>query len=123
MSPRSTDYMRLAGEKLDEARTAREAGVVGSVIGIAYYACLFAARAALSERDRYAKTHSGTWALFGELFVRDGGFDAGLSGEVARLRELREAADYDVGPITPGQADAAIRLSERFVAAVRAAWP
>lgn len=30
----------------------------------------YAARAALSEDDRYAKTHSGTWSLFREVFRR-----------------------------------------------------
>jgi uncharacterized protein (UPF0332 family) len=48
-------------------------------VSAAYYAMLYAARAALSEQDRYAKTHSGTWTLFRETFVRDGRFDPALA--------------------------------------------
>jgi integrase len=35
---------------------------------------LFAARAALSERDQDAKTHRGTWSLFHQEFVAGGTF-------------------------------------------------
>ncbi len=35
---------------------------------------LYAARAALSEEDLYAKTHSGSWTLFNDAFVRTSRF-------------------------------------------------
>jgi uncharacterized protein (UPF0332 family) len=47
----------------DRARTARAAltsGSRSSATILGYYAMLYAARAALSEEDRNARTHSGT---------------------------------------------------------------
>ena len=123
MSPRSADLLAEADRKLEDARRALEAGIVASVVGIAYYACLYAARAALSEAGRYAKTHAGTWTLFSEQFVRTGRFDGDLAAEARRLQRLREGADYEAVAVAPEEARAAVDAAERFVAAVRATWP
>ena len=55
--------MEQARERLDDAQ--KIAGMVhpAVLVSAAYYAMLNAARAALSERGEYAKTHSGTWTL------------------------------------------------------------
>lgn len=75
----------------------------------------YAARAALSERDRYARTHRGTWQLFGEVFP---GFDAMLLGESRRAQPKREEADYEAWVPTAEQAGAALDVAGRFLAAV-----
>ena len=84
----------------------------------AYYATLYAARAALSEEDGYAKTHAGTWTLFRRVFVATGRFDSALTSEAQGAQALREGADYDAAPVTERQAEDVIAVAERFVAAV-----
>jgi hypothetical protein len=49
---------------------------------------LYAARAALSERDRLARSHAGTWALFREEFVLTGEFEADLA-QAAQCAQAR----------------------------------
>src|SRR3954451_16725309 len=44
-------------------------GHAATAVSTAYYAMLYAARAALSERDRHARSHAGTWGLFREEFA------------------------------------------------------
>ncbi|MGH3031399.1 MAG: HEPN domain-containing protein [Gaiellaceae bacterium] len=69
MSPRSEEFMAMARDRLALARTALDAGFPSGAVSAAYYAMLSAARAALSEEERLAKTHSGAWSLFHESFV------------------------------------------------------
>jgi uncharacterized protein (UPF0332 family) len=52
-----------------------DSGHAATAISTAYYAMLYAARAALSERDRHARSHAGSWSLFREEFVLTGEFD------------------------------------------------
>jgi uncharacterized protein (UPF0332 family) len=81
---------------------------------------LYAARAALSEEDTYAKTHSGTWTLFGKLFVAEGRFDRGLYGSARETQRLREGADYDAASVPAHLAAAVVDDAARFLAAVGA---
>jgi len=55
---------------------------------------LNAARAALSEQDEHAKTHTGTWTLFSAAFVATGNFDQGLSALARRAKAAREKGLY-----------------------------
>jgi uncharacterized protein (UPF0332 family) len=112
--------MGSANERLRAAHAALAAGFPSVAVSAAYYAALYAARAALSEEDRNAKTHRGAWSLFGELFVSVGRFDSELFAAARRIQELREAADYDAREISKEQAEAIIGEGERFVAAVAA---
>ena len=62
--------------------------------------------------------HSGVVAAFGRIAVRERGFDEKLGGELRRLFELRNAADYSWLD-TPGQAgDEPIAAGQRFVEGV-----
>lgn len=79
---------------------------------------LNAVQAALSEEDRYAKTHAGLWSQFGETFVVTGRFDAGLAKAARRSQRRREDADYAAVFATTAQAAEMVALAERFVAAV-----
>ncbi len=112
--------MASANERLRAAHAALAAGFPSVAVSAAYYGALYAARAALSEEDRYAKTHRGAWSLFGELFVSTGRFDSGLFAAARRIQELREAADYDAREISSEQAQAIIIDGESFVAGVAA---
>ncbi len=81
---------------------------------------LAAARAGLSERERSARTHSGTWHLFHEEFVASGGFDRDLFAEGQRAQQLRWAADYEGEEFAPEEAAAVLGAAERFIATVEA---
>jgi len=114
--------MAQARVRLRGARNALAAGDAAVAVSAAYYAMLYAARAALSEEDLSAKTHSGTWTLFRETFVHSQRFDPELVRRADRTLELRLGADYEAEPVSQSQADAATVLAERFVAAVEALY-
>lgn len=120
MSPRSEELMVGARDRLGAARAALDAGFYSNAASAAYYAMLYAARAALSEEERNAKTHAGTWALFRERFVVTGRFDVGLFSDAHVVQQLREAADYDALMVPSEEAERIIDLAGRFVAAVAA---
>lgn len=120
MSPRSDEFMASADARIRAARAALAAGFPSVAVSAAYYAVLYAARAALSEEDRYAKTHRGVWSLFGELFVSTSRFDSGLVAAARRIQEVREAADYDARDVASDQAQALVIDAETFVARVAA---
>lgn len=110
----------MARDRLALAVTALAAEHPEGAVSAAYYAMLYAARAALSEDERHAKTHSGTWMAFGETFVVPERFDRELAAEAARTQRLREDADYDAARISTTRAEEVIGVAERFVAAVEA---
>jgi uncharacterized protein (UPF0332 family) len=96
--------MDSARERLAGARDALTAGHVDLAVSAAYYAMLYAARAALSERGEYAKTHSGAWTLFSQIFVAPGEFDQALSAFARRAKDAREQGDYEAVPPTAEEA-------------------
>ena len=93
MNPRSDELLSRAHEGLAAARTLVAAAHAATAISTAYYAMLYAARAALSERDRNARSHAGTWAAFREEFVLAGAFPADLVTAARRAQARREASD------------------------------
>jgi uncharacterized protein (UPF0332 family) len=101
--------MDQARDRAALARMALASGHLEGAVSAAYYAMLYAARAALSERDEYARTHGGTWHLFHERYVATGAFDQDLHAMAHRAQHAREGGDYEA--ITPSRADA-----EAFVA-------
>ncbi len=112
--------MAGARERIKGSRAVLAAGYPAVALSSAYYAALYAARAALSEEDRYAKTHAGTWNLFRECFLSTGRFDSDVFASARRMQEAREAGDYDARTIPAAQAEVAVADAERFVAAVTA---
>jgi uncharacterized protein (UPF0332 family) len=120
VSPRSEEFLAGADERLRAAKATLAAGANGASVSASYYAMLYAARAALSERETYAKTHTGTWELFREEFVLSGSFDAELVHEAQRAQVLRWRSDYDALVVSAAEAEEWLQTAERFVAAVRA---
>jgi uncharacterized protein (UPF0332 family) len=112
--------MASAREWLGAARNALEGGFASQATSAAYFAMLYAARAALSEEDRNAKTHRGLWDLFHQTFVETERFDAALNRDARKVQPLREATDYDAAKVTPEEAQRVLSLADRFVAAVDA---
>lgn len=110
--------MAQARERLGDAQ--KIAGLVhpAVLVSAAYYAMLNAARAALSERGEYAKTHGGTWTLFSKVFVATGEFDRELSGLAGRVKEARERGDYDAAPPSAEEAADFLKGAADFVTAI-----
>jgi uncharacterized protein (UPF0332 family) len=100
-----------------------DAGHVAVAVSTAYYAMLYAARAALSERDRHARSHAGTWALFREEFVLTGEFAADLAQAAQRAQARREASDYAAESFELSEGQQIVATAERFVAAIARVTP
>ena len=118
MSPRSQEFYDRARERLEGARRSVDQGDYAIAVGAAYYAMLYGARAALSERDLYAKTHHETWILLRQTLGAEESFPLELVKEAERLAELREAADYDALAVEEDQAKRAVDSAERFLSAL-----
>lgn len=112
--------MEQARDRLAVAREVIESGHPAAAASSAYYAMLNAARAALSEKDEYAKTHTGIWTLFSGAFVATGEFDQELSALARRAKSAREKGDYEAAPPTAEEAAEYVEGAARFIAAIEA---
>lgn len=104
----------------DRAALAREiltSGHLEGAVSAAYYAMLYAARAALSEDNEYARTHRGTWHLFHERYVATDAFDQHLHSLAQRAQGAREKGDYEAITPDPGEAEAIVAGAADFIAA------
>jgi uncharacterized protein (UPF0332 family) len=117
VSPRSSEFLEAARRRLAAAEVVA-AEDPSTALSAAYYAMLYGARAALSERGISAKTHRGTWHEFRVAFVASGEIDADLAADVQKIQPEREHADYDAWPAPAQEAQRAIELAHRFLRAV-----
>ncbi len=111
--------MDQARDRVEGARMALAAGHLEIAVSAAYYAMLYAARAALSERDEYARTHGGTWHLFHERYVTTGAFDQHLHALAHDAQHTREAGDYEAVTPDRGEAERLVAGAADYVAAVK----
>lgn len=118
VSPRSEEFMDQARDRLAMAREVLASGHLEGAVSAAYYAMLYAARAALSERDEYARRHGGTWGLFHRSFVATGAFDQHLHSLAQQAQEAREGADYEAIAPDPAKANGYVEGAAEFVEAV-----
>lgn len=120
MSPRSEEFLAEARVCLSAAAALLEREFPTRSVHESYYAVLYAARAALSERDQQARTHRGTWHLFRLAFVETGQFEVGLYDRAQRAQSMREDADYDAAGFAPEEAQQLMEDAGRFVDATAA---
>ncbi|MDX6651873.1 MAG: hypothetical protein QOJ38_654 [Solirubrobacterales bacterium] len=118
MSPRSQEYFDMARSRLRTARMVFEDDDYPVTISLAYYSMLYAARAALSEEDLFAKTHTGVWNVLRTALVEAGRFPAELQEAGQGAQQLRWDADYAARDFSREQAEALLRSAERFLEAV-----
>jgi uncharacterized protein (UPF0332 family) len=108
--------MENAYEKLEAAKTLLENGFYADAVSRAYYAMFFAARALLSERNIYPKTHRGLISQFALEFVKTGEFRKEIFYLFTRAQEDREEADYGLFPETDEkEAKIIITAAETFL--------
>lgn len=120
MSPRSEEFLTEARDRLVAAQALLERELLPSAVSAAYYAMLYAARAALSERDRFARTHSGTWQLMREEFVFSDALDEELVRMAQKAQSRREYSDYQAGGFGRRETAEIVSDAGRFVAAIEA---
>ncbi len=118
MSPRSVEFMDQARDRAATAREILSLGHLETAVSTAYYAMLYAARAALSERDEYARTHSGTWHLFHDRYVTTGVFDQHLHALAHDAQRAREQGDYEAIAPDRGEAERIVAGAADYIAAV-----
>ena len=118
MSPRSNEFMDQARDRVAVARQLLDSQHLEGAVSAAYYAMLYAARAALSEDDEHARTHSGTWHRFRERYVITGVFDQHLHSLAHQAQEAREGGDYEAITPKPEQANTIVEGAADFIAAI-----
>jgi uncharacterized protein (UPF0332 family) len=117
VSPRSDEFLAAARRRLGAATEVVDRDP-STALSAAYYAILYAVRAALSERDIYTRTHRGAWHEFHVAFVERQMFDAELAAEAHAIQPEREQADYDAWDVPPQEARRVIEVATGFLAAV-----
>lgn len=118
MSPRSEEFFESARERLRGAKNSLQAGDFELAISAAYYAMLYAARAALSENDEHARTHRGTWKLFRERYVVTDAFDDDLFRLAHHAQTAREKGDYEAAKLSEEEAQRFVKGADEFLVAV-----
>jgi uncharacterized protein (UPF0332 family) len=115
VSDRTRALLTRSRTELDAARVLASAGFADQATSRAYYGAFYAAEAALLTLGETRSKHSGVVSAFGRLVVQERGFDATLGGELRRLFELRNAADYSWLDAPHPAGDDPIADAERFV--------
>lgn len=115
MSDRVAALLHRSRTELDAARVLLSAGFGDQAISRAYYGAFYAAEAALLSLGETRSKHSGVLAAFGRRVVREGGFDPALGGELRRLFELRDVADYSWLDEPAQKGDDPLAAATRFV--------
>ena len=117
VSERTEEYLRDARSCLATARAALEIGEQNRAISESYTAMFLMARAGLSEEDRFARTHTGTWHLHHDLLVKTGRFRADLHAGARQAETRRHRVDYYSGRYTFDEGRKTVELAERFLTA------
>jgi uncharacterized protein (UPF0332 family) len=83
-------------EALEAAQTAADADQWRACANRLYYACFYAAKALLEDKEYGPKTHAGVRTLFNRHFVRPGIIPQGPAALYNELFDYRHKSDYDV---------------------------
>lgn len=118
MSPRSEEFIDQARDRLEIANQVLAAGHLEGAVSAAYYAMLYAARAALSEDDENARTHRGAWNLFRKRYVVTDVFDDALFTLAQHAQTAREGGDYEAITPDPEEAERYVEGAGEFLAAI-----
>lgn len=116
-SPEVNELFAKSKERLAAARLLFNSSLFDDAVSRAYYAALYAAKAALVGEGLVAKSHDGAILLFGSRFIKTGRLPRILATDLAKLRRLREKAEYSTAFKTT-ETDAAwtLEAAERFAA-------
>lgn len=114
--------MENAEEKLSVSKFLNNNGFYRDSISRSYYSMFFAAKALLSLKNVYPKTHQGVIIKFGLEFVKNGFIDQVYGKSLSIAHEQRETADYDIDiEFTKEDAEKNIKRAEEFINAIKKA--
>jgi len=119
MNGPQAELLARAGEALEAARRDARAGAARFATSRAYFACFYAAQAALLGRDLSFSRHSAVIAAFGKEFAKTGILPARFHAVLREQFDDRNASDYGSGQ-GPSMENAgrSIAAAGEFVAAV-----
>ena len=107
---------RRAQRSLRAAEALRAQEFLEDAISRAYYAVMYAARAALLLHDVVAKRHAAVRRLFGQVLIKTGELEKEWAGILAHEQDQRVGADYNVDfEVSAESADELLRDARRFV--------
>jgi uncharacterized protein (UPF0332 family) len=87
--------IKQSKQALDDAKTAREAGVSdAAVINRLYYAAFHIVQAVLYDRGFEPTSHGGVLSLYGSEIITEGDASRDDGRFLSKLSELRKQADY-----------------------------
>jgi uncharacterized protein (UPF0332 family) len=120
MKGETADYLDKARTCLADARQIAALPLPRLAAREAYYSAFHAAEAYIFEcTGKVATTHRGVRSEFARLARREPSIDRELSRFLATAYQLKETADYGIGPavapISADQAAAAITAAGRFI--------
>jgi uncharacterized protein (UPF0332 family)/predicted nucleotidyltransferase len=121
MQEATEDALTRAQNNLDGARRDFEAEDYNRAVSGAYYAMLYAARAALNEAGEAPKSHSGVQHQLRETYVKNGPLDPYYHSLLSRAEGDRLDADYELSPsFSAEDAEQWITRAEDFVETIEA---
>ena len=105
----------LAEENLKLAKLEFDQGFIRGAISKAYYVFLNTARAALLSKGVIAKTHGGSVAKFGEVFINSGQISKDYGRWFNRALRAHQEADYEaLKTFTADEAKEGIEQAQEF---------
>jgi len=111
-----------AESKLRSAKILFDNGEYNDAISRAYYSMHYSARALLSLKNIYPRTHKGIIAQFGLEFVKEGTIEDYYIKSMSTARENREMADYGIGyKFTAEEAENIIENANKFLERIKKA--
>ena len=115
-------HIKEAENKLAAAKSLFENGFYKDSVSRAYYSMYHAARALLLIKGISPKTHGGVIAKFGLEFVKKDLIEKYYSKALAKGKDVREIADYDViVEITEEEVESVIEDAEKFLERIKVA--
>jgi len=109
------EYLKRAEEKLNAANYLFEGKFYFDSISRAYYSMYYSARALLSLKEIYPKSHRGVITQFGLEFVKQGFIDETLGKAMNYACDRRQEADYGVDlVISKEEAEDILDLANEF---------
>lgn len=109
-------HIKEAENKLEAAKSLLENGFYKDSTSRSYYSMHHAARAILLMNGISPKTHRGVITEFGLEFVKKDLIEKYYSKALAKGKDVREIADYDIiVEITEKEAESIIKDADRFL--------
>jgi uncharacterized protein (UPF0332 family) len=119
VSDQTARALERSDRELGAARILAENGFSEQSVSRSYFACFYAAEAALLRLGETRSKHSGVISAFFSLVIKKGGLDPEMGAILRSLFEDRNQADYRFLEAPPETAQSAISRASRFVDAVR----